>query len=200
MIVGLSPLRLLAVLLAIAAGLAGSGLLAAQAEHLLHPSLPGAPATHGALGAPTRRPLARRRRTAPGERRAGDPPRGRIVELSPRAGRPAAATRPLAGETRTGRHSTGGFALGLSGSAFAAIVGGELALGLLAVCALLAAFTVRRVRLRVRREYRLYELHLSTHDEAKPQDLEDMLEQVANIARVFPAERRGAANRSSRWS
>ena len=188
-IVGLSPLRLLAVLLAIGAGLAGSALLAAQAEHLLHQPLPAAPATHGALGAPTRRPPARRRRTAPGERRAGDPPPGRIVGLSPRAARPAAATRPLAGETRPGRHDPGGFALGLSGGALAAIVGGELALGLLAVCALLAAFTVRRVRLRARREYRLYEVHLSTHDEAKPQDLQDMLEQIANIVRAFPADR-----------
>ena len=38
-------------------------------------------------------------------------------------------------------------------------------------------------------EYELYELHLSAHDEAKPQDLEDMIESVANIVRVFPAER-----------
>ena len=47
----------------------------------------------------------------------------------------------------------------------------------------------RRLRRRRRREYQLYELHLSAHDEAKPQDLEDMIESIANIVRVFPAER-----------
>ena len=47
----------------------------------------------------------------------------------------------------------------------------------------------RRVRRRSRRAYALYELHLSTHDQAKGQDLEDMVEQVANIVRAWPAER-----------
>ena len=37
--------------------------------------------------------------------------------------------------------------------------------------------------------YALYELHLSPHDEAKPQDLEDMVEAIANLVRAFPAER-----------
>ena len=45
------------------------------------------------------------------------------------------------------------------------------------------------MRARRRRDYALYELHLSPHDEAKPQDLEDMIEAIANIVRVFPAER-----------
>ena len=44
-------------------------------------------------------------------------------------------------------------------------------------------------RRRSRREYALYELHLSTHDQAKPQDLEDMVESIANIVRAWPAER-----------
>ena len=47
----------------------------------------------------------------------------------------------------------------------------------------------RRVRRRGRREYALYELHLSTHDQAKGQDLEDMVESIANIVRAWPAER-----------
>jgi hypothetical protein len=37
--------------------------------------------------------------------------------------------------------------------------------------------------------YALYELHLSTHDEAKPQDLEDMVESIANVVRAFPGDR-----------
>ena len=45
------------------------------------------------------------------------------------------------------------------------------------------------MRRRGRREYALYELHLSPHDEAKPQDLEDMMEAIANVVRAFPAER-----------
>ena len=47
----------------------------------------------------------------------------------------------------------------------------------------------RRVWRRGRREYALYELHLSTHDQAKGQDLEDMVESIANIVRAWPAER-----------
>src|SRR5690606_4478971 len=47
----------------------------------------------------------------------------------------------------------------------------------------------RRVRRRSRREYALYELHLSPHDEAKPQDLEDAMEAIANVVRAFPADR-----------
>ena len=47
----------------------------------------------------------------------------------------------------------------------------------------------RRVRRRGRRDYALYELHLSTHDQAKGQDLEDMVESIANIVRAWPADR-----------
>jgi hypothetical protein len=62
--------------------------------------------------------------------------------------------------------------------------------GGVALLALLAGLLVlRRALRRRRRRYELYELHLSTHDEAKPQDLEDMVEQIANIIRALPAER-----------
>ena len=57
------------------------------------------------------------------------------------------------------------------------------------VALLLAGLTGRRVRMRKRREYALYELHLSAHDEAKPQDLEDMVESIAKIVRAFATER-----------
>ena len=60
---------------------------------------------------------------------------------------------------------------------------------LLVVGALLSALAVRWTRMRSRRVYALYELHLSMHDEAKAQDLEDMVEAIANIVRAWPRER-----------
>ena len=62
-----------------------------------------------------------------------------------------------------------------------------LGLALLAVASLLLA--VRRARRRLTRSYALYQLHLSTHDQAKGQDLEDMVEQIANIVRAWPTDR-----------
>jgi len=69
------------------------------------------------------------------------------------------------------------------------LIAAEATAGTLALGALAGTLTVRRVRRRVRREYALYELHLSPHDEAKPQDLEDAMEAIANIVRAFPADR-----------
>ena len=65
----------------------------------------------------------------------------------------------------------------------------EIAAGVALIAMLGALLVLRRVRRRSRRRYELYELHLSTHDQAKPQDLEDMVESIANIVRAFPAER-----------
>jgi len=65
----------------------------------------------------------------------------------------------------------------------------EAAIGVVGLTGVGGALTVRRFRCRQRREYALYELHLSPHDEAKPQDLEDMLEAIANVVRAFPADR-----------
>jgi hypothetical protein len=62
-----------------------------------------------------------------------------------------------------------------------------LGLALLVVGSLLLA--ARRARRRLTRSYALYQLHLSTHDQAKGQDLEDMVEQIANIVRAWPAQR-----------
>ncbi len=69
------------------------------------------------------------------------------------------------------------------------LIAGEIVLGALSLTALACVMTAKRVRRRRRREYALYDLHLSPHDEAKPQDLEDMMEAIANIVRAFPAER-----------
>jgi hypothetical protein len=68
-----------------------------------------------------------------------------------------------------------------------------VALELAGCAALLGAgaggLALRRVRRRRARRYELYELRLSTHDEAKPQDLEDMVEAIANLVRAYPVER-----------
>ena len=69
------------------------------------------------------------------------------------------------------------------------LVAFEAAAGVAALGGVASALIVRRVRFRSRREYALYELHLSPHDEAKPQDLEDAMEAIANIVRAFPADR-----------
>jgi hypothetical protein len=67
--------------------------------------------------------------------------------------------------------------------------GVEIAKALLVLVVLMLLLVARRARRRARREYALYELHLSTHDQAKGQDLEDMVEQIANHVRVWPLER-----------
>ena len=63
-------------------------------------------------------------------------------------------------------------------------VGGGLGLAIAA-----AGLARRRTRARSRRRYGRYPLLLSLHDEAKPQDLEDTIEAIANLVRVFPTER-----------
>jgi len=69
------------------------------------------------------------------------------------------------------------------------LIAAEAAVGAVGLGGLAGTLTVRRIRRRGRREYALYELHLSPHDEAKPQDLEDAMEAIANIVRAFPADR-----------
>ena len=69
------------------------------------------------------------------------------------------------------------------------LIAGEVAVGIASLTCLACTLTAKRVRRRGQREYALYELHLSPHDEAKPQDLEDMMEAIANVVRAFPAER-----------
>ena len=68
-------------------------------------------------------------------------------------------------------------------------VGIESAAGVVLAGAVMLILVARRGRQRCSREYALYELHLSTHDQAKGQDLEDMVESIANIVRAWPADR-----------
>jgi hypothetical protein len=93
------------------------------------------------------------------------------------------ATAALPRARRIASSTTGG-SLGLLER-----VGLESAAGVLLVGVLMLVLVARRVRRRGRRDYALYELHLSTHDQAKGQDLEDMIEQIANIVRAWPADR-----------
>ena len=65
----------------------------------------------------------------------------------------------------------------------------ELAGGVLLLCGVAGLLIGRRTLRRRTRGYALYELHLSTHDQAKGQDLEDMVESIANIVRAWPADR-----------
>jgi hypothetical protein len=66
----------------------------------------------------------------------------------------------------------------------------EVVAGLVAAAAIaLVGLIGRHLWLRRHRRYELFELHLSTHDHAKAQDLEDMVESMANIVRAWPADR-----------
>ena len=164
---------LLAMLL-VAGGLAVSLLLLSHELGSLHGSVKG-PATGGSLfsGLTTTSPGGsggRHRRHRPASH----------TTSQPRA--PASSPQSTASEP----HHTGGV---LSGLGPVLIAGIEIVAGLVLVGLLAMVLVARRMRRRSRREYQLYELHLSAHDEAKPQDLEDMVESIANIVRVFPAER-----------
>jgi hypothetical protein len=69
------------------------------------------------------------------------------------------------------------------------LIGVQIALGLGLLVMAAVGLTARRAHRRRARRYALYELHLSTHDQAKDQDLEDMVESIANIVRAWPADR-----------
>ncbi len=81
------------------------------------------------------------------------------------------------------------FGVTLPGGSTLGLVGLEIAGGILLAFLAIAVLCARRSRAHRNRHYELYEVHLSAHDEAKPQDLEDMVEQIANIVRVFPRQR-----------
>ena len=65
----------------------------------------------------------------------------------------------------------------------------ELAGGTLGLASTALALGVRRARARRRRPYGRYVLQLSPHDEAKPQDVEDLMEAIAHLVRALPADR-----------
>jgi hypothetical protein len=97
--------------------------------------------------------------------------------------------RPGASSPGTRRHSHSDWVLGVDVGSLLLIAALEAGGGVLLLGVLLGVLTVRRVRMRTRRRYAVYELHLSPHDNAKPQDLEDMVESIANIVRAWPSDR-----------
>jgi hypothetical protein len=159
--------RLFVCVVAIAGGLAAASVLVPRAVRglraLTFPTLtaPGPPAT-GPRGGPTRLAGHRARHDSTSTARRAAPPAHRTPTAA--SGRDSSFTL-LA---RVGKLIVAGLAL---------LVVGSLVLA------------VRRARRRRTRAYALYQLHLSTHDQAKGQDLEDMVEQVANIVRAWPADR-----------
>jgi hypothetical protein len=168
----MSALKILLVVLLFSGGLGGSLLFASKAVNSLHES-----------------PL--RQTPTGGERH--EQPGAKKHPARPRPGRERdRATRPRTPSTTPAAHPSAGHDRGLlhlGGLRLALLVAIELALGVLLIGGVLVVLVIRRVRRRSRRTYALYELHLSTHDEAKPQDLEDMVESIANVIHAFPGDR-----------
>jgi len=111
--------------------------------------------------------------------RARRPPRGG----RPRSGLASGGATQIAGSAAS-KHGRGGGSLSPL-EAVALSLCGSVAL-IIGIAGLLA---LRRTRRRRTRTYELYELHLSTHDQAKGQDLEDMVEAIANSVRAWPTDR-----------
>ena len=171
------PLRALAIILLIAGGVGASALLIAKEARSLHGSpLLRLPAT-GLFPQSATRPRTRAHR---GSRAA--------LARRTAAGRPTSG-RPTQRPTGRKGHAHAGGLLHANWLTLLLVVAAEIAAGALLVAVLVVALVVRRLRMRSRRKYALYELHLSMHDQAKPQDLEDMVEAIANIVRAFPTER-----------
>lgn len=172
-------LRGLLVVLLIGGGVGASLVFVSEAAR----SLRGSPLLHIAStstipGRPQARPAG-----GSGRRRPRDASGRRPASRHPVPSQPVRTPVPV----RRG-HSSGG-PFHLSGLGAVLVAGLEIAGGVLLLGVLLVVFVLGRWRRRGRREYALYELHLSTHDQAKGQDLEDMVESVANVVRAWPADR-----------
>jgi hypothetical protein len=90
---------------------------------------------------------------------------------------------PSAKHTRKAHH--GWFSLGH----VLLIVVVSLVVSLIALAGWLTFIVRRRLANRLTREYGCYELKLSMHDQAREQDLTDMVEALANAVREFPEQR-----------
>jgi hypothetical protein len=62
-------------------------------------------------------------------------------------------------------------------------------LSALSLAGWIVAIARRRLAMRLSREYGLYEVKLSMHDQARPQDVTDMVEGLLNAVREFPEQR-----------
>ncbi len=165
------PLRVVMILVVIALGLGASALFISKAVHSL--KMPALIDTTLTSRSAKHRTQAHHGRSHPG-------PVARSVVAH-------RSSDQLASPVRSEQHRGG--LMHLSGLKLVLLAALEIAGGVLLTGVLLAVLVLRRVRGRSRREYALYELHLSTHDEAKPQDLEDMVESIANVVHAFPGDR-----------
>ena len=168
----MSVLRILLIVVLLTGGLGASLLLASRAADSLHASPPGQTRTDG----------ERHERARPKHHRAHPRP----ARNRKRAARPATPTAAPATSRPAERDSGLTHPSPLTLALPFAI---ELTVGVLLLGGVLIGLVLRRLRQRRHRTYALYELHLSTHDEAKPQDLEDMVESIANVIRAFPGDR-----------
>ena len=170
------PLRVLLIFVMIAGGLGAGALLIAHEVRTLHGSpLFPIPAT-GPSPASTSRTPGHPRQTRPIPARTSTTP-------------DSGARRPAGDPVARRRTQQDASLLHPGWLTLLVVVAAELAAGVLLAAAVLTALIFRRVRMRSRRAYGLYELHLSMHDQAKQQDLEDMVEAIANIVRAFPTDR-----------
>ena len=179
----MTALRVLLAVLLIAAGAGGSVLLASKAAHSLRdsPYTKQPPSTEAERDGRADRSPSRRKR--PGAASSGTRQRQHTKPATGRA-QPGSKTTPSA----RGRDG-GDEVLGIEVGVLLLIAALEAAAGVVLIGVLVGVLSVRRVRMRGRRRYGLYELHLSPHDEAKAQDLEDMVESIANIVRAWPTDR-----------
>lgn len=181
----MSGLRALGLVALVIAGLALGAVLFTHSLHDLHSKS----ATTTAIGATHHRAGARRGRGTRAARRRTHPSASPHRHGHPRTAR-SASTGPRPRQPSRQRHATQTpLGLHLPGGSLLLLVGLEILGGVLIVTATAGVLIARRWRQRSRRHYELYELHLSAHDEAKPQDLQDMVEAIANIVRVFPGDR-----------
>jgi len=179
--------RTFAALAVIAAAMLAAGLLISRAARTLRNDGLFNSTTPGLLQpGPAPAPAHRVRHRATPLR----PPAARLNGAAPHA-RPARrhAPSPLKLAARRSAAKRSGGLLGLGGLRVLLVAALEISAGVALIAVLGALLVLRRVRRRSRRRYELYELHLSTHDQAKPQDLEDMVESIANIVRAWPADR-----------
>jgi hypothetical protein len=96
----------------------------------------------------------------------------------------ASAPRPT-GPTAHAAHSHGWLTLGH----IFLIVAVSFTLSCISLAGWLTYIVRRRLANRLGRSYGLYEIKLSMHDQAKDQDLADMVEALANAVREFPEQR-----------
>jgi hypothetical protein len=115
------------------------------------------------------------------ERPLGPPGTEGLIQ-SPPAHHAAHAAR------RSREHQDGGG--GLSFNDVRLIFDCSLLVGILAATVFVVHVVRRRLAFRGSRQYGLYEIKLSLHDQTRPLDLLKMVEQLANAVRAFP-ERRG---------